>query len=285
MQQVRFRFSNGLDLTYELNNTRTTLLWCDMLAQMQPHYLMRSNVNHRHGFATDAQIADALVRLRKCADALGFELGSVEPSNWHSALNTLHVNFPNFFTDNFDPSKAQTAHSMNLLIHWLEYELGNTYDNKAQYIFNLDFNHYPPAYNLKTDIVPNELGNFSPYLEFGNLHLHYIYIGRHFLEMFDAQDTVSPSSHFRAQHEFNATCGLVFSEPVDRLQLDIAMQKYYTQKHGSAFFGFPYDSLQLAKGFFKLGKLLGLSNYQSLLDRQQLRRNLATAAIQSWHFL
>jgi hypothetical protein len=217
--------------------------------------------------------------------ALGFQYETIHKGNWRTALNTLHVNFPEFFQNDLDHTKFQSAHEMNLLIHWLEYELVNLYENKENYLFNLDFNHYPPAYNLKTDFPENEYGYFSPDLQFGNLHLHYIFIGRHFLEMFDAQDVVSPARHFVPQHAFNATCGLVFSEPRDKDQLEADMRAYYTRQQGVDFFGHGYDDPKLAKGFFKLGTLDGLQAYASKQQRQALRTALQRSSITAWRFL
>jgi hypothetical protein len=149
----------------------------------------------------------------------------------------------------------------------------------------LDFNHFPQAYNLKAKFPEDELEHFSPLLEFGNLHLHYIYIGRHFLEMFDARDMVCPASHFRAQHEFNATCGLVFSEPKDAAQLNQGMHEYYVRRGGESFFGFAYDDSRMAKGFFKVGQLEDLKDYGELAQRQVLRDKLKSSFVESWRII
>jgi hypothetical protein len=286
VQRVQFTFSCGTSLSYALNSSKTARMWCNMLSQMQTDYLLRSVVNHRHGFASLGEITRCVERLKKCLVVLGFELSEpIHHGNWHTVLNALHVNFPEFFKGDFDHSKFQTAHEMNLLIHWLEYELANLYENQEKYLFNLDFNHHAPAYNLKTDFAEDEYGYFSPDLQFGNLHLHYIFIGRHFLEMFDAQDLVSPAHHFVAQHAFNATCGLVFSEPRDHAKTDADMRAYYKQRQGVQFFKYPYDDPKLAKGFFKLGQLEGLERYATKPQREALRDALQRSSIESWQFL
>ncbi len=286
MQRVQFTFSGDVRLTYVVNSSKTARLWCEMLSQMQPGYLLRSAVNHRHGFASVDDIARVVDRFKKCLAVLGFELPEpIHKGNWHTLLNALHVNFPEFFKVDFDRSKFQAAHEMNLLIHWLEYELANLFEEKEKYLFNLDFNHHPPAYNLKTDIPEDEFGYFSPDLRFGNLHLHYIFIGRHFLEMYDALDFISPAHHFVAQHAFNATCGLVFSEPQDLVKIDADMRSYYHQRQGVQFFKHLYDDPKLANGFFKLGQLEGLEAYATKPQRQALRDVLQRAAITEWQFL
>lgn len=252
---------------------------------MRPDFLLRTNLNHRHGFAGLTEIRSNIGRLKHCAQALGFPLEPMNERNWQSALNQLHIRFPEFFKSKFDRKLFQTAHELNLSIHWLEYELTNLYNKKQQYIFNLDFNHFPQAYNLKSEFPKHEFKHFSPVLGFGNLHLHYIYIGRHFLEMFDARDMVSPASHFRAQHEFNATCGLVFSEPVNSEQLDQDMHDYYLRRGGEAFFRFPYHDPRMAKGFFIVGQLEDLDDYGDSARRQALRDKLRSSSVDSWRVL
>lgn len=249
---------------------------------MQPRLLLRQDINHRHGFAAPADIASAIDRLKRTTDFLGFEMQAIHADNWHEVLNKLHLNFPGFFETNSDAKRFHAAHEMNLLIHWLEYELLNLFENKAQYLFNLDFNHHPPAYNLKTFIPDDEFDNFSAALEFGNLHLHYIYIGRHFLEMFDARDFVAPAEHFRAQHEINATCALVFSEPCDAVILNREMKAYFDKRGGMSFFGFRFEDPKLANGFFKIGQLENLERYRNPSQRTALREQLKLSNVVDW---
>lgn len=282
MRKVHFTFSCGTELTYVLNATRTAASWCNQIAHMHPRLLLRQDINHRHGFATTAEIASSMARLKTTTDFLGFDMQPLAAANWHDVLNKLHLRFPGFFRTNRDVQRFHAAHEMNLLIHWLEYELANMFESKAQYLFNLDFNHHPPAYNLKTAIPDDEFDNFSASLEFGNLHLHYIYIGRHFLEMFDARDLVAPAEHFRAQHEINATCALVFSEPCDTVSLNQAMKEYFDQRGGVSFFGFTYDDPKLAKGFFKIGRLQNLERYREVSERNALRDQLKASNVVHW---
>ncbi len=283
--RVEFTFSCQTRLTYVLNQTRTAQIWAAQLSLMRPEFLLRTDLNHRHGFAGLEEIRSNLGRLRHCAKTLGFPMESMNERNWQSVLNRLHVRFPEFFKTEFERKHFQTAHELNLSIHWLEYELANLHGGKQQYIFNLDFNHFPQAYNLKAEFPDDEFQHFSPALEFGNLHLHYIYIGRHFLEMFNARDMVCPASHFRAQHEFNATCGLVFSEPTDVAQLNQDMHDYYMHRGGENFFGFSFDAPKIAKGFFKVGQLESLQDYGESAQRQALRDKLKSSTIRSWRIV
>jgi hypothetical protein len=270
---------------YRINDTATATMWIEQLIQMKAHNLLKSGLNHQHGFASKQAIIHNLEQLKSCSKSLGFELENITSENWQHSLNKLHTNFPDFFKRKLNSQNFSSAHKMNTLIHWLEYELANFFNQKKQYLFNLDFNHDPITYNLKRSIPDHELSNFSTNLAFGNLHLHYIYIGRHFLEMFDALDYVSPSQHFKAQHEFNATCGLVFSESTEQSLLDEQMKSYYVSRGGRDFFNFDYDNPSLAKGFFKLGQLENLDAFDSFQSREMFRNQLKQSHIVSWQFI
>ncbi len=282
--RVEFNFSCQTRLTYLLNDTWTAKNWANQLSALDNRFLLQTDLNHRHGFASQEDIRALQLRLAQCANALGFHLEPMTTQGWQSALNQLHMNFPEIFKTPMNAQRFQLAHEMNLLIHWLEYELANTLAGKEQYLFNLDFNHHPPAYKQKQAFPQEEMAHFSSALAFGNLHLHYIYIGRHFLEMFEARDMVCPNSHFKAQHEFNATCGLVFSEPLDSVEVERDMHHYFVSRGGADFFGYELEDPQMAKGFFKLGRLENLDAYSNFEQRQALRDQLQSSRIVSWRF-
>jgi hypothetical protein len=285
-RRVEFTFSCGTTLTYILNRTATAAKWAGMMMRMRPSQLLRMGLNHRHGFAQEPEIRATASRIKRCARVLGFRLDPLTRDSWRGVLNNLHARFPEFFEHDFDPSKFQAAQEMNLAMHWLEYELGNWLEGRRQYLFNLDFNHDPRAYNLKQPIPEAELGEFSTDMAFGSLHLHYIYVGRHFLEMFEANDTVCPSHQFRPQHEFNATCGLVFSEPTEtRHQREERMRRYFESMGAESFFGYGFDDKALAKGFFQLGRLEDFERFGGIGPRSRLRAQLRKSSVVGWRFL
>jgi hypothetical protein len=172
---------------------------------------------------------------------------------------------------------------MNLTIHWLEQELCNYYDTQNKFTLNLDFNHNPVNYAKKKDIPVNEMSYFSTDEYFGELHLHYIFIGRHFLEMYEAQDFECLKDQFRPQTVYNATCGLVFSEPKTlKSPMSFDMHDYYLRRGGQPYFGYSYDDTRLAKGFFNLGQLENLAEFDTVEKRQSLRNLLKTNPIIKW---
>lgn len=279
---VKFIFSGGLQLNYILNNTKAAAVWLDIFKQMRPEFLLRPDLNGPHGFAEECIIKARIHRLQWVAKELGFSLADINKNNWHTHLNALHVHFPAALHMQHTARFYSLYHELNLTIHWLEYELGNLYEDRKQFLVNVDFNHFPAAYRLKQPFDENELPLYSPNLEFGNLHLHYIYIGRHFLEMADVQDFESPKAHFRPQWEFNATCGLVFSEPQDASSVSTRLQRYYEQRGGEAFFGYRFDDHRLAKGFFTVAKLENAAAYSTQKSRDALRKAIKNQHAVGW---
>lgn len=153
----------------------------------------------------------------------------------------------------------------------MEYEL-----NGCQ-LFNLDFND--SAYEQTQPIPEQELNYFCTDYTFGDLHLHYVHVGRPLHEMFMNRDRSTPRDQFLPQHYFNATCGLVFREAkVDEAEI----YRYFDSLGGKTFFGYSYHDPRLANGYFKLGQLEG---YETLEAREQLRSRLAGAEIVDWRAL
>lgn len=154
------------------------------------------------------------------------------------------------------------------MIHWLEYELLDCE------LFNLDFNDASEWPAQK--ILASEMKYFSTDFSFGDLHLHYVNVGRPLLEMFMNSDMSSPSDQFKPQHYFNATCGLIFREAKTD---EVELKKYFDSKGGKKFFGYDFNDPLLAKGYFKLGHLQG---YETIEEREDLRVKLATSSVIGW---
>ena len=278
---ISFVFANGVSLKYVLNDTVTARNWLDMMKKVHPHHMSRSEENHRHGFASKELIEAKIDQLAECCATLGMpkvELSSNDWQNWQSNLNAIHATFPDILRSGVN---NQLAHTSNLLIHWIEYELANFFDNAEQYLFNLDFNHYPETYNLAKEIPANEFNYFSTDIDFGVLNLHYIYIGRHFLEMYNAWDVTCPIAHFRPQWHHNATCAINFSEHQPQELLNEKMQQFYKARGGLEFFGLDYNHPRMAKGFFKLGQLENLHEY-TFERREEMRNLLKESYVTHW---
>lgn len=275
-------FSTGVSLTYETNSSLTASSWLIQLSNTTPHDLKQQELNHKHGFASDEEIERNITRLTQVAQGFNATLQPITHDTWQMSLNTLHVHFLEVVRQSLSRQQQQQAHEMNLLIHWLEYELFNKFNNRQQYIFNVDFNHCPRAYGLKQQFPVDEYGYFSPTLDFGYLHLHYIYLGRPFLELADANDMVAPRHHFKPQREFNATCGMSFSEPEDKHGQRLMFADYYASRGGRDFFGHSLNDPQMAIGFFRVAQLVNIHEYQTESQRIQLRNQIQHSHVIGW---
>lgn len=281
IMKITFYFSNDLSFTYRVNETKTAHSWLEMMSKVTPKNMLRQKENHRHGFANQKDIDINIQRLTDFCQKINMPTVNLATSKWldcQKNLNTIHVEFPKKLQSGIND---QVAHSCNLLIHWLEYELANSLNNAEQYLFNLDFNHQPDIYAMLKPIPKQELNQFTTDIKFGTLNLHYIYIGRHFFEMFNARDFICLQEQFTPQWHFNPTCALNFSEAQCQSELYNAMHNYYETRGGQHFFRLPFEDPRMAKGFFKLGEVENLSQY-TLTERQSFRKMLSTAYVSNW---
>ncbi len=282
MKQIKFNFTNNISLVYSLNGSTTSSNWLNLISKNQTQDLLKNDLNLFHGKASVSDIKYKLDRLTLIANFLGFKVGPLSPENWKLSLNKLHLEFPKSLVNRVNDTNVRLLHEMNLTIHWLEQELYNHFDKKEKYTLNLDFNHSESSYSLKLKIPDNELSNFSTDIKFGDLYLHYIFIGRHFLELYEAEDKLCPKTQFRAQTHFNATCGLSFSEPEDAIVKNLRMRSYYDSLGGIDYFGYDYNSDKLCKGFFKLGTLSDLKGFNTTSQRNDVRNTIFQQSIVSW---
>lgn len=281
MSTVTFYTAAGTELVYAIHNTKVARAWLQMLRTASPDSLLRQQENSLHGFASDEVYELRCAQLREVCAVLAIEVPAVIDQQ---ALNVLHLNFPNGTHGLSKDESAQARKhlmTLNLLVHWIEYELANQTQQRNQYLVNLDFNHDGAHYGATQFIPDAQLKGFSADMPFGSLHLHYTYTGRHFLEMFDALDTVAPVAHFRPQRNFNATCGLVFSEPQDNAIRRTAMLKYYTDRGARRFWPHDFEDPRMCIGFYQLGQLQNF-DVSDADAREELRNRLATDTIISW---
>jgi hypothetical protein len=279
--RIRFVFSNGLAFRYLLNDSFVAKTWLNMMKNVRPSDMSRIGENHRHGFARPDEINEKIVKLTQACEVFDIPKVDLAANNWRDwqqNLNAIHVTFPAIVMSGVN---TQAAHTVNLLIHWLEYELYNRFEQARQYLFNLDFNHQPHIYRQSQIIPVDEMGHFTTDIKFGGLNLHYIYIGRHFLEMVNANDLICLKDHFRPQWHFNPTCAINFSEPAPQDSIESKMLAFYQLRGGRNFFDLDYSDPRMAKGFFDLGQLEDLAQY-TFDDRELVRTALRTAQVVDW---
>lgn len=288
MRIFEVTFSNNLTLRYALRDTIVVRQWAEQVKQYTARDMHRVAENHRHGFATLAEFrwqAEALLENAAWLGLLPTDIKSVADLT-QEALNRLHIHFADRTAGRtFDRCELREARyritSVNVLVHWLEYELANQ-QGRQQYVFNLDFNHNVAQQAAMPSIPAESMVEFSPNMEFGSLHLHYTYVGRHFLEMFDADDHSAPAAHFRPQHHHNATCGLVFSESQDNALRRTRMREYYEARGGREFWPYEFHDPRMCIGFYQLGQLVDVDWFNTSAARSALRQSLSKAEVVSW---
>lgn len=279
MSTFSVHFSSDVTLTYNIIDHPVSSEWLTLASAIAPTARVDRAClyNQRHGFATDQEIESAVRVLEDITRRHRLHLPLLIERNWHVALNQLHINFPNWHRVARD--SLTDAHTLNLIIHWLEYEFANKFEHRNEWLFNVDFNQDQATRTLRTFSI-SDYDQFTPNLEFGNIHLHYVHKGRHFLELANAQDFLAPRAHFVPQTQFSATFGMVFSEPNSR---DLSELAVYHEQRGVDFFGMKYDDPRLAKGFFKLGELVDADSYRANKAlRDELRNKLTTADVIGW---
>lgn len=280
--QVTLDFTNDVRLRFELNDTLVCQAWLRLLQAVSPAHLAPGDYNHRHGFASEQQINAAIALLRQYAASLGYRLESLNPRNWQDALNQLHKFFPPSFKRSLTKPQFLHAHQMNLIIHWLEQELENKLLNRQKYCFIFDFNHIPSIYKMKQRLTIHDLARFEPHIDFGTIYLHYIHIGKHFLEMFDAYDVQCPADQFVPQTQFNATFGVALHEPSDQRATVEEFERFYREAGGYAKFGINFGDPRLAIGFYPLGQLVDINRFKDAAARQNLRDRLSSSTVIDW---
>lgn len=279
MATITVHFSSDVNLTYNITPHPTSNVWLGLVADVSPDVRVDRAIlyNQRHGFASSSDIDDAIRALKAIVQRHNLTLPALNEHNWHDVLNRLHVYFPNWHR--VSHAHLVDAHTFNLIIHWLEYEFANTFEQRNEWLFNVDFNQKQATRTLRS-FEPSDFNKFTPNLEFGNIHLHYVHKGRHFLELANAQDFDAPRAHFVPQTQFSATFGMVFSEPNGR---DLSELETYYNRKGVAFFGMKYEDPRLAKGFFELGELVDVDSYRAdKALRDELRSKLTTADVIGW---
>lgn len=282
MKKLTITFDNNIQLAYNVLETKTANIWATFLEKASFEYLLQTDLNHRHGFASDEKILEVFTRLETLLFLFDETIEPLNSNNWNTVLNTAHEKFLNLHKLNKNISLKKEEMEINLCIHWLEYELDNKFNNSKQFMFNMDFNQHWKSASLTGSIQRNEYESFTPMLNFGSLHIHYNLIGRHFLEMANAKDMLCDSITFKPQRTFNPTCGFVFSEPQIEEIVTTRLQDYYNIKGGKPFFNYDFNDPLLSKGFFQVTVLENIESYQTFEERDSLRQSIKSATIVNW---
>jgi hypothetical protein len=126
----------------------------------------------------------------------------------------------------------------------------------------LDVNKVLPTTStpLKHKIPPESFKHFTPYLEFGDLAIHYAHVGKHAYEIFMNRDYDCPQDQFVPQDEFTGSVRMYFFDNfyqsvISRLKMKAHWRRFYNKLGGIDYWKIALDDPKLAFGYLKIGKL------------------------------
>jgi len=291
-------FTTGISLTYDIIDEAIGREWATHITKRNIDECCK--INHFNGYASDEMIKIKINRLYKLADYINTFSPSriikqeINKNTWKIALHEMHIHFPEMKNDEQYSDVWDSLTEYNDTIHWLESMLMTVWvDHPTNSLFRLtlDFNKnifefYP--------IPDDAYKNFSPFLQFGGLFLHYTHVGKHSYEMIKVNDLICPKEQFMPQRTFNASCRLVFNDyfypnDISKQQFIEQWIQFYNDKGGLEYWGYDIDDPKIAFGFLKIGELIDISKNNISINfpktKEELhsfRKELANTHVVDW---
>jgi hypothetical protein len=164
----------------------------------------------------------------------------------------------------------------NDTIHWLEsvfYSIwqDKRYESTSFFRITLDFNKVLRTSTPIRHKIPDEsFKHFTPYLEFGDLTIHYAHVGKHAYEISMNKDYDCPPDQFVPQDEFTGSVSMYFFDnfyqtAISKLKMKAYWRNFYNKLGGKHYWKIAFDDPRLAFGYLKIGKLK-----QILIDNKQI---------------
>lgn len=257
-------FTNNIELTYQLVNEEIVDIWRPMIAEFTIFDCCKNN--HYSGRADASRVQESLARLFELSDIISEYAPDhrinrdINADNWRAVLAEMHVHFPQLANDVAYQHIWPVLSEYNDLIHWLEnceYQPG-----LSKFIISLDFNKVPNV--TYADIPKDQYRLFTPYVNFGDLHLGYAHIGRHAQELFFADDLTCPKDQFVPQRRITASIMMYFTEYFQKTDeqkaaFQDAWEKFYEARGGEDFWDYKIDDPMLSFGSIKIGELINIT--------------------------
>lgn len=273
-------FSNNITLVYELIDDPIVDIWKQLITQRTIDDCCK--INHFVGYASEKQIEQRISRLYELRDEINrhskrkIELLELNRDNWLETMNRIHIHFPEMMNDNEFSFLHKTLSEYNDIIHWLEsvfYSIwqDKRYEKTSLLRITLDVNKVlPTTTQLKYKIPAESFKHFSPFLEFGDLTIHYAHVGKHAYEIFMNKDYDCPQDQFVPQDEFTGSVRMYFFDnfyqtTISRLTMLAHWRRFYDKLGGIDYWKIAFDDPRLAFGYLKIGKLK-----QIMIDNRQI---------------
>lgn len=291
--QFRVNFTDDITLTYDLVNEEVVDGWAEMLKTRTINDFCP--INHYVGYVTDDQLQSRIQRLYELADAINLHASErvikveITKDNYQSAINTMHVHFPELVNDaNYSHIWPQLS-EYNDLIHWIEstvkacWRTNTSISESGLFRITLDFNK---SYTAFREFPESAYKLFDPHSVFGELKLHYTHVGRHAQELYVGRDMVCPKDQFVPQRLYSASVRMHFTD--DFYVNPLSWKSFYEQR-GKDFWEMDIDDPRMAFGYAKIGKLSKITINgidceipRTIPERHEFRRKLVATTITSW---
>lgn len=281
--QFQINFTTDISLTYDIIDEPIGREWATHIAKRNIDECCK--INHFNGYASDKMIQTKINHLYELADYINTFSPSrvikqeINKNTWKIALHEMHVHFPEMKNDEQYKDVWDRLTEYNDTIHWLESMLMTVWvDDPIESMFRLTLDFNKTIFEFYP--IPDEsFKNFSPFLQFGGLFLHYTHVGKHAYEMIKVNDLVCPKEQFIPQGTFNASCRLVFNDyfyPDDISKQNFIEQwkQFYNDKGGVEYWGYDIDDPKIALGFLKIGELVGISKNNISIDFPKTKEEL-----------
>lgn len=290
MKQFIVNLENNVQLTYDIVNHDLTDSWSKLIVNRNISECCP--INHYSGFASQELISARILRLYQLSDIINDfspkKINKVEinADTWKNAFQIMHIHFPELKNDSNYEKYFPILTEYNDIIHWLESIFLN-YNTKNLFRITIDFNkkiyEFYPLPNSAYELC-------EPFLNFGDLTLHYTHVGRHALEQFIVNDFTCPKDQFIPQRTFNASVRLTFNNYYQntyktKINLISEWQKFYYNKGGKNYWGYDINDPMIQFGFIKIGSLNNIqknNQYINLKNTDFLVLLLSENKILNW---
>lgn len=298
------RFSSNIKITYGLVDDPITTLWADEISRFTINDCCK--INHFTNFANEEKILKRVERLYQLADIINenvtekIKICPIPDIDYKSTMQNLavmHVHFPEMHNDpNFIHLDAILS-EYNDSIHWIEGTIPSLYidDISKKSMFftvNLDFNKN--IQSNRQEIPEQSYKLFHPYVNFGDLNLGYVHVGRHAQEIYFTNDLICPKDQFLPQTLFTGSIMMMFtnyfqSTDEEKTKFLNSWKKFYHDRGGIDFWGLELDDPKLAFGSIKIGEIekivINQQDYKipkTLDELNRFRNLLVETEVLSW---
>lgn len=266
-------FTSDLTITYCLVDDPIVDIWKEQILQ----YTIADccKINHYAGYSSRENIKDKIHSLYALANKINqyvtekITIVDILQENYKEAMSSLavmHVHFPELYYDTTYEFLYSTLSEYNDTIHWIEGVLHLLYiEDISQHSkvlsVNLDFNKNNPN---KLPIPEPSYRLFNPYVNFGDLNLSYVHIGRHAQEIYFSNDLVCPKEQFVPQRLFSASVMMYFTDNFHaddcaKSKLIQDWNAFYESRGGCEYWGFDITDEKLSFGLLKIGEISDIS--------------------------